>query len=211
MSKLEQEFDAALTALCELHGKELSVAFYKLYKQALLSRLTLAEAIKAITVAFSSKTYGFPKPAELIELVKPQNDSEALIAWETLEQTIRCQGAYASVLFIDARISRVVVAMGGWIEVCKWRIDEMHFRRQEFMKLFKAAGQAERNDQQVLPGIIELENRARGYLADIPEAEIIGDPQELKIVLPGTKRQELLDHCINTLAKQSQPLPAATR
>lgn len=200
MEKLEQEFDAALAALCELHGKELSVAFYRFYKQAILTKLSLEEAIQAITLAFSSKTYGFPKPADLIELIKPaQSEAGALEAWEALEQTIRCKGAYSSVVFIDARISRVVVAMGGWLEVCKWRTDEMHFRRQEFMKLFKATGPADQYDQQVLPGLVELDNRARGFYDDLPPAEIIGDPDKLRLALPQTKRQKLVEHCINTL------------
>lgn len=200
MTKLEQEFDSALAALCELHGKELSVAFYRLYKQALLSRLTMDDAVKAITLAFSTKTYGFPKPADLIEMIKPaQNDSDALIGWESLEQTIRGKGAYSSIVFIDARISRVVVAMGGWVEVCKWRTDEMHFRRQEFMKLFAATGPADQYDQQVLPGLVELENRARGYYDNLPPAEIVGDKGKLRLALPQTKRQKLVDHCINSL------------
>ncbi len=164
--------DEAFAALCELEGKEISVLFWKMYRQALLSELTIEQAIRSIEIAFTKKTFGFPRPADLIEFIKGNGDAEALTAWEYLQEAIRRGGAGASVIFLDSRITRVVEAMGGWQEVCNWLIAEMQFRRHEFMKLYKAAPDG--GEPRVLEGWIERENRINGYLDHIPKPLIIG-------------------------------------
>lgn len=190
------EFDSALAALSELKNKEMSVAFARLYKKALLSRLTIQQAVQAITMAFSTKTYGFPQPADLIEMILgEESDNSVITAWGDLQNAVQITGRNGSVLFTDPKITKVIELMGGWIEVCNWQIEDIKFRRQEFIKLYK--GIRDPGEQRVLPGLDEINNSSRGYLEFVPKPTIVGDGS-VQQSLPKTKRQLFVEHCVNT-------------
>ena len=81
--------------------------------------------------------YGFPSPGELLEA--PIED-QAELAWGKLTQAIRRFSAYDSVDLEDLAIHRVVEIMGGWELVCSIPTNELHFRRQDFLQLYKVHG-----------------------------------------------------------------------
>lgn len=130
-----------------------------------LERFTEEQFDRAMNMAVKTCKF-FPKPAELIEFIRGDSGSSALVAWETLSIAMQRHGPYRSVLFDDGRIARVVKALGGWKEVCSWLTKDIPYRRNEFMKLYTSAPDCE---PEILPGEFELENRARGYLNHIPE------------------------------------------
>ena len=174
-------FDQRFSALCELHGKEPSPFFCDMYRKSLVVKLGMEDACKAIEMAFESKTYGFPKPADLIEMIAGNGDAEALHAWELLQYAIRRAGPYKSVHFLDARIARVVQIMGGWIGVNDWLEKDMGFRRQEFIKAYKALPSG--GESVVLIGITERDNAARGFLRNIPPPVVIGNDKPKREML----------------------------
>lgn len=136
-----------------------------------LERFTEEQFDRAMNMAVKTCKF-FPKPAELIEFIRGDSGSSALVAWETLSIAMQRHGPYRSVLFDDGRIARVVKALGGWKEVCSWLTKDIPYRRNEFMKLYTSAPDCE---PEILPGEFELENRARGYLNHIPEpAKVAG-------------------------------------
>ena len=199
-------FRNIMATLAELAGRELSTSLCDIYWSVLkeYSDQQVEQAVAAGIKHWDCFTYGrIPSPAEIIAQIHGSLDTEALEAWEQLDLAIRAKGAGCSILFTNAKISRVVVALGGWIEVCKWRTDELPYRRAEFMKLYKATPGSCR--QQVLPGLIELDNHARGYLQHIPPAEVIGEGEACLAPAP-LIRPEWLGHCVgNGLANAIEP------
>lgn len=173
MKDFESQIEELLVVLAELHGKEMSPAFIVTYKRALLSKLSPEETVEALNLAFTSKTYGFPKPFDLIELVKGRPEDAAFLAWETLNNAIQQLGPNRSVLFSDAKITQVVEAMGGWVEVNNWLVEDLKFRRKEFMKLYQFANCT--REPWHLPGLIEIQNTATGFFKNIPEPVRIGE------------------------------------
>ncbi|MHC1744871.1 MAG: DUF6475 domain-containing protein [Syntrophobacteraceae bacterium] len=161
MSAPPDAFDMAFTALCELHGKEPSPSFYMLYREALVSELGEEGAVFAIKASFKSKTFGFPKPGDLIDLVHGKQEDKALAAWEQLQQAVSRAGAYQSVLFEDPKIARVIKILGGWEAVCGWPVAELQYRRHEFLQAYKALPAS--CPQEALAGIADRSNAALGY------------------------------------------------
>lgn len=162
MSAKPDAFDLAFTALCELHGKEPSPSFYMLYREALVLELGEEGAVLAIKASFRTKTFGFPKPGDLIEMVGGGRQDAALVAWEQLQQAVSRAGAYQSVLFEDPKISRVIKILGGWEAICLWPINELQFRRHEFLQAYKALPEAS-TPPEALGGISDRNNAALGY------------------------------------------------
>ncbi len=192
ISKIEE----MLVVLCEMHSKKITPAFIAIYRQKLLSKLSPEEALSAIDLAFTSKTYGFPKVYDLIELIRGKDSDQWIMAWGEVQDAIQKYGRYQSVLFTDPKITRTLELMGGWQDCCNWPLSELKYRRNEFCELYNSLnGHCE---QKVMPGLHEIENAARGYLDSIPAPIVIGDGRVL-IGLPKTKRQLLVDHCINTV------------
>lgn len=140
------------------------------YRRA-MERFDDDEIERAILEAATTLRF-FPKPVELVELITGTGDDLALRAWELLQQAISRCGPYKSVHFLDAKIARVVQIMGGWIEVNAWVVDELHFRRQEFVKAYKALPVG--GEPITLIGITERDNAARGFLTYIPAPVVIG-------------------------------------
>ena len=174
MKDPESQVEELILVLAEMHSKEMSPAFIVIYKRALLSALSPDEAIMALNLAFTSKTYGFPKPYDLIEMLRGSGEDQGFHAWEQLNTAIQQVGPYRSVLFSDVRITRVIEAMGGWIEVNSWMVEDLKFRRQEFMKLYRSASGS--GSPRHLPGLTEARNTAMGYLGNIPDPVRIGGP-----------------------------------
>lgn len=169
----EEKRIQALIALAELFDRPpLSEAVLAMYDKA-LDRFTDEQFDRAMNMAVKTCKF-FPKPAELIEFMQGDAAGNALVAWETLQQTMQQHGPYRSVLFQDGRIFRVVQALGGWKEVCSWLTKDLPYRRAEFMKLYASAPVCR---SEVLAGEFELENRARGYLNHIPQPVLIGNGQ----------------------------------
>lgn len=192
MSARADSFDLAFTALCELHGKEPSPSFYMLYREALVSELGESGAVLAIKASFKTKTFGFPKPGDLIDLMHGKQEDKALAAWEQLQQAVSRAGAYQSVLFEDPKISRVIKILGGWETVCLWPISELQFRRHEFLQAYKSLQDC--RDPEVLGGISDRNNAAVGY-GEAPPVVIGKGP--VKPTLP--------DRCTESLASPDEP------
>ena len=167
-----------LIGLAELFDKELSQAVIGFYLEA-LSRFSDEEISMALNTAMMTCKF-FPKPAELVELINGPAGDQAITAWEQLTEAVQRHGAYDSVMFSDTRITRAVEAMGGWIAVCNWPVAELHYRRAEFVKTFMAVKPLK--EQKVLAGLVELDNRSRGYFDKLPEPARIGDFRTLKLV-----------------------------
>lgn len=163
-----------LAALGEVYGKEVTTTMAQLYWGA-LSDYTDEQVDAAIKAGVKKwKCYGrIPTPGEIIDEITGDDDQAAFVAWESLLYAIQTVGRNNSVRFEDGKITRVVLALGGWMEVCNWLNSEMHYRRNEFFKLYKATPAS--NDAKYLPGLIETNNMSRGFIEHIPNPITIGN------------------------------------
>lgn len=173
------KFKSRLAALGELYGKECTQAMADLYWAALRD-FTDDQFHAAIQSGIRKwKCFGrLPNPAEIIEQIQGNGEEEALIAWEQLQQAVGRAGAYQSVLFEDPKIARVIKILGGWETVCFWPLDELQFRRHEFIEAYKALGDG--GMPEVLAGICDRQNSAIGYAAAEPVC--IGNLSPMKAI-----------------------------
>jgi hypothetical protein len=188
-------FAQMFTGMCEYFDKKYSETLLEIYFRG-LEDLTVNLVSEAINLAIGSLKF-FPKIVELREFVSKSSDEQALIAWGQLTEAVQRAGHWSSVLFVDGKIARVVILLGGWQEVCSWEMDQIHFRRNDFLKAYRALAT---NDcqQQVLPGFHELQNRANGYLGHIPDPVVIGEGP-IMIEAKRNQHQKLVDECVDTV------------
>jgi hypothetical protein len=94
------------------------------------------------------------------------------VAWDTLLAAIKRFGSYQSILFADAKITKAVELMGGWLQVCSMTEDETKFRMADFMKIYTSLNGV--CDQKALMGRYEQDNVMRGFADRIPDPARIG-------------------------------------
>jgi hypothetical protein len=137
-SQSPDKLDSCLAGLCELWGKEVTPTFYAMYRSALLSVLTFDEAVHGLNLSFVKKSYGFPKPADIIEWIRGDEDTKAMTAWGSLLEAIETAGPNKTVVFDDPKIAHVVNNLGGWQQVCMWQRKDTNFQRKDFIATYKA-------------------------------------------------------------------------
>jgi len=171
------KFKMMMAGLSELYGKEVSGTLAEIYWKA-LSDYSDEQVIAAVDNGIKKWTcFGrIPTPGEIIAEIDGQGSDAGLVAWELLTEAVRYHGAGATVQFTDTRITRVVEAMGGWVAVCNWNMAEIHFRRNEFLKFYQSVKPL--SQTRALPGLVQLDNTARGYLENIPKPVVIGDDRK---------------------------------
>jgi hypothetical protein len=172
-----KRFVSNLNGLAEVLGAELSVLKIQFYEQA-LSRFTDEQVEMAVSIAAQTMTF-FPKPVELIEIIVGKSQDRAVVAWDTLLTAIRRFGSYQSVLFADAKITKTVELMGGWLQVCAMGEDETKFRMADFLKIYPGINGA--CEQKALMGRHEQDNLIRGFADRIPGPVRIGFENALQL------------------------------
>lgn len=153
-------FKQYMTALSEIHGKELSTLLNSLYWKT-LEPFTDAECEQAFKeLVFSTKF--FPKPADFLEILRGKIDEQGTRAWIQVVEAVRRHSNYESVRFADPVIHSVIEFMGGWGKTRDWTDSELKWKAKEFEKVY---GIMQRNDKhpEYLPGDIEVQNAANGY------------------------------------------------
>ena len=132
--------------------------------------------LEAIAKAFSKHTDQskfFPSPSEILALLEPQRERSPLLAWAEVERTISKHGAYATVQF-DPVTNAVIQDMGGWACLCHQNLDEP-WTQKEFERRYGEYQQHGVNYSTPLQGLVEQNNRLKGYHDHIPEPVLIGD------------------------------------
>jgi hypothetical protein len=126
-----------ITGLCELKDKKFSKAMGEIYLNA-LAEYSADEILKAVNLCVRTSKW-FPQPSEIIQAIEGDPEERAMLAWDTLIQTIKEHGRYGKVIFQDPKIAQMVNILGGWDAVCSWERAVLDYRRAEFVKGYKAA------------------------------------------------------------------------
>lgn len=191
------DFGDALLLSGELMGKEVSTAAVIMFVRIMEGEMSFREAKKALDMHLRTPeregTF-FPKPADLIRIIKGTGADHAQLAWSKVESAVRHVGTYKSVVFDDAIIHRVLADMGGWPMLGQKTEDELPFVANEFRARYhalKSRGMDGVVYPPSMPGYAELTSgnydqhwyAERGLSAPTPV--MIGDPQKAQRVITG--------------------------
>jgi len=159
----ESKFKEYLTALCEIHDKQISPLLASLYWKV-LEPFTDEECEKAFK-ALIYKSRFFPKPVEFVEIIKGTSSDQATSAWLEVLATVKRVGQYQSVMFSDPLIHSVIESMGGWVRLAGgMKTDEEIWKQKEFERLYNVLSKNPRDKMpSYLPGLCEIQNTANGY------------------------------------------------
>ena len=75
-----------------------------------------------------------PTTNQLIRLILGSHEDKALNAWTDVLMAIQKYGAYQSVAFDDPIIHAVIQILGGWIQICRIKIDQQPYYAERFRK-----------------------------------------------------------------------------
>lgn len=197
----KKKFCDNLMLVGELVGKELSTAGGVLFTRCMESEVDYDTAMRAVGMHLKDTDKAgsfFPKPADLLRLVKGTKEDAAQVAWAKVDHAIRHVGSYQSVAFDDAIIHRVIADMGGWPPFGQKTEEEWPFVANEFRQRYHAMKSRGIDGPYppYLPGNSELENvgkydehwyRERGVAVPAPTA--IGEPDRVRQVIAGGSNQ----------------------
>lgn len=184
----KRRFAGLLAAAAEVVDKKLSDAKLKIYWAA-LKDLKIEEVERAINLHLNDPVEGrfMVKPADIRRHVQGLPEDRALRAWSELEAAIEKHGAYASVVFADPILSRVVSEMGGWVRLCGEDLNS--YLRHEFTKRYEALARSGGPDTAPVKhlGLVERTNRANGYDSQPDILQLVGDQEKAQKRLEGSR------------------------
>ncbi len=175
-------FITALTAACELYGREMSDKAKAFYVRALEKHITADEAISALEAHIAGtgkESTFFPKPADLLRAIEGSPDDLVEQAWQQVRTAIEQVGPYESISFRDPLINAAIQEMGGWIRVAGElgsSDTKLDFAAHEFRRLYRGYLQTRSVPKPVsyLPGICERDNAQRGLEDWLPKPVTFG-------------------------------------
>lgn len=179
-----KRFALCLLAMAEIYGKQVSEAVSAVWWNALKTW-----DIQAVEEAFAKHTQSpdngqfMPKPADIIRMLAGTSTDASMVAWAKVDKAIRTVGTYASVVFDDPLIHRVVHDMGGWIGLGQKDNEEWPFIANEFRTRYQGyRSRGETPDYlPTLIGLTDAHNIKQGFRPTTPV--MIGDPAKAQNVL----------------------------
>jgi len=155
---VHEEFYMSFKILCEYYSATPSEALSEIYWQA-FKDWSFEDFKRACSMVMQTRVYSsLPKIPEITEGLYGKVEDAAAIAWQSLMNTLRDHGYWESVVFEDGAIGRAVEAMGGWVVVSGWTIEEWRMRRKEFDALYLANLRRGNNEPVKLTGVFEVNN-----------------------------------------------------
>jgi len=168
----------------------------------LLKRYEIADIRAAFERHFKNPDGGqfFPKPADLIRVIDGAPEDRAINAWSLVMQAIKNHGIYESVDFEDDSAHAAIEKMGGWIELCKMKESDEHFKCARFIKLYKSSCfEPTYSRLSYLPGLLESTNR---HLSADSSIDVVQVKKGKKVKL----RQNLGPCALNFTTKKDREL-----
>jgi len=186
-------FKALLTGVHSFYGRDLSEFAISVWWEAMrpFDFAAVRDALNRHAVNPDNGQF-CPKPADVVRLLQGSTQDSALVAWAKVDRAMRSVGPYASVVFDDAVIHRVLHDMGGWVALSKFDEAEWPFRAKEFENRYR--GYATRTLDAWPPrliGIAESEN-ARAGRDGRAQIVMIGDMTRCESVAAGGTETALL-------------------
>jgi hypothetical protein len=162
-------FWAAWERLCRRFGRELDKDEAEDYHNYLDNQLDTEAFLAAARKLWASREF-FPRPDDFVEASAGSTDEQALEQWQLCNRLMRGD----DVLDRMTEAGRKTVAlMGGPLRLRQTPIDEVHFRRAEFIRLFGSATEIYRREKR--PELPPWTDRDTERLREIaPDLRLLG-------------------------------------
>ncbi len=187
------EFAKTLYAVAEYYGKELSAGIVDVYWQG-LREYDLEAVQKALWTHAKNPDSGqfMPKIADVSKVMQGRTGDQAAVAWSKVDQAVRRVGTYASVVFDDPVIHRVLADMGGWTLLGTKEEKEWPFLARDFENRYRGYRMRDETPEYapVLIGMAEAHNSTSGFRSQSPT--LIGNKEKAQAVLSGGTSAPLL-------------------
>lgn len=177
-----EKFVALMAGVGELYGKSMSPELIAIYWEG-LREFEFDEVKVALNLHVRNPDTGqfMPKIADVVKFIEGNTLTQAMRAWQKVNDAMRQVGTYASVVFDDPIIHAVISDMGGWQPLGMVQDDEWPFKAREFEKRYQSYKvQGPREYPRKLIGRFEVENAKNGY--PVPEPVLIGNQEQARLV-----------------------------
>lgn len=152
-------FDKTMYMLGEIYNREITENMLNGYYMV-LKTMNDIDFKNAVTSIMSNRTYqSMPKPAEIIEFVRPDLESIATLAVIDIENAISRAGVYESVSFEDPVLNSIIDHLGGWISVCRMDLTDWKFAKKDIPKLYEIYARRDHHPAH----LVGMHERSNGY------------------------------------------------
>lgn len=170
--KNRTSFNEFMVGLSIIHNREITESLGAIYWKV-LEKYTDEECKKMFNELITAQY--FPKPYDMIEYLtggKDNLEDTAQIEATKVLQAIRRVGGGESVIFDDPVTTAVVrLAFNGWVQLtAELLVDNEKWFAKDFVKIYTAYARQGIKSHGHLPGIVEMNNIAKGYRKHIPSA-----------------------------------------
>ena len=203
------QFKSLMLGLAENYGQSLTGPGIALRFKALAEFEIMDIERASYSVMASRKYTTMPTVADFLEhLGGGSAEDKGEVEAGKVTAAMRSWGRYASVVFDDAVTQAVIMnVFGGWPSICDVVTDKWF--RQEFIKAYAAYSRQNQKQFGHLPGLTELDNKAKGLNKYVPAPTLVGNPQKAKqVMLPQAENQNMgqnilmLNNLVNDLAQK---------
>lgn len=188
-----EKFHTLLSDVYAFYGKDISTFAVRVWTEAMrpFDFAAVADALNRHLMNPDTGQY-LPKPSDVVKVLQGSTQDSALVAWAKVDSTIRHKGTYVSVVFDDPIIHRVILDMGGWVQIGGKSEDDWPFVRNEFVNRYRGYKTRGFTDEYpaVLIGIADAQNARQGFGTSIPL--LVGNPEQAQKVLFGGTDRPLL-------------------
>lgn len=188
-------FKKYMAMLFEIYNRQPTAALMDGYFMV-LKKMDDSEFVSAIESILSNRSFAtLPKPAEILDAVKPDTDSLAVLVWSDIERAMIKGGVYASITFEDKVVNSIVDSLGGWIHLCKMDIDELKWAKKEVRKLYETHSKRIEHPKH----LVGLTEQANGYANEVPMVKASYQIPKREIV-PALNPPDVVSAMIGNLA-----------
>jgi len=135
------DFKILMVGVGELYNKEITKPLMRIYFSS-LTNYSLIDVEKGISAHTMDAKHGsfFPKPADIARHLQTgdiSTENKAELAWAQVIREIRVTGSYGSLRLDDKQALAAVKALGSWKQLCASTVDEMTWKKKEFMSMYE--------------------------------------------------------------------------
>ena len=157
--KNKKKFSEFMAGMGEVFDKEITRTVSQVYWGA-LAPFSDEQCDQAFNMALATCKF-FPKPADLLEIIRGREQDKAVEAWMIVDRAMREHGTYASLNFGDPKILACIESLGGWEYLGTLDEREWAYKRKEFESMYRARTSVGAPDH--IAGIHEKNNLLRGF------------------------------------------------
>lgn len=133
------EFKECLELVMSFYGKEVTPAVMGVWR-SICQPFTIEQIKKAFNTHVANPENGqfAPKPADIVRILQGTKTDKSVEAWAKVMEAIQRAGSYRDVVFDDPAIHASIEDMGGWLEICRTKTDELSYAQHRFSEAHKA-------------------------------------------------------------------------